>query len=198
VNYLRLSIFPDGGVARLRVYGAVEPHWGQPELDEEARREVPPGLVDLAAAKNGGRTLACSDAHFGAMHGLIMPGRSTHMGAGWETRRARQPGHERDFMIVKLAAAGRSRVVELDTQHFFGNFPDSASVEGIDRPEASITELIATTDWQPLLSRTKLAANTRHFLRPDAAGTARTTHVKLSIFPDGGVSRFRLWGEPDV
>lgn len=198
VNYVRLSIFPDGGVARLRVYGIVEPQFGPPELDEEARRAVPPGLVDLAAAKNGGRTLACSDAHFGAMHGLIMPGRSTHMGAGWETRRARSPAHERDFMIVKLAASGRPRLIELDTQHFFGNFPESASVDALDRPDTTVTELVAGSGFRPLVARAKLAANTRHFLPVDAGAPGRCSHVRLNVFPDGGVSRFRVWGEPDV
>jgi allantoicase len=196
VNYLRLSIFPDGGVARLRVFGTVEPQFGAPELDDDARREVPAGLVDLVAARNGGRALACSDAHFGAMNQLIMPGRATHMGAGWETRRARQPEHTRDFMLIKLAIPGRARVVELDTQHFFGNFPELACVEGLERPDASVSELVAATDWEPVLAQSKLTASTRHFLPAGAAAPARMSHVKLSIFPDGGVSRFRLWGEP--
>jgi allantoicase len=201
VSHVRLNIFPDGGVARLRVYGRVRPDWSRRDIDGRTRAElgaVPPSfassdLVDLAALRNGASTLACSDAFFGAMHQLILPGRAENMGGGWETRRKRQPGH--DWIIVKLAARGRPRLVEIDTSHFKGNYPDRCALDALDAPEgARITELIASESWTSWLDPQPLAADTRHFFRSFASDAA-ATHVRLSIFPDGGVSRLRVWGE---
>jgi allantoicase len=123
------------------------------------------------------------------MNNLLLPGRAADMGGGWETRRKRQPGY--DWLVVKLGARGVPEVVEVDTNHFKGNFPDRCSLEGIEAPSASITELIAERAWLPLLPETSLAAHTRHFF--DLKG-APVTHVRLNIFPDGGVSRLRVWG----
>jgi allantoicase len=189
VTHLRLNIFPDGGVARFRAYGRVAPDWSRRDSDEETAQRVPPELVDLAAVTSGGLALACSDAFFGPMNNLLLPGRSTDMSGGWETRRKRQPGH--DWILVKLGARGVPQLVEVDTNHFKGNFPDRCSLEGIDAASASITELIAERAWLPLLSETPLSAHTRHFF--DIQGGA-VTHLRLNIFPDGGVSRLRVWG----
>jgi len=196
VTHVRLRIFPDGGVARFRVFGHVEPRLSPSELDERQREEVPSGLVDLVALERGGRALACSDARFGGMHQLILPGRAANMGGGWETRRGRPPDHERDWILLELAARGRARVLEVDTAHFIGNFPESCSVEGVDWPGATASQLFRGARWEPLVERSKLCADTRHFFRgADVAGSP-ITHVRLTIYPDGGVSRFRLWGEP--
>src|SRR3954462_3244360 len=119
VTHLRLNIFPDGGVARLRVHGEVVPEW---RLIGGLGNEI-----DLAAAENGGDVLSCSDMFFGPKHNLIMPGRAHNMSDGWETRRRRGPGH--DWVIVQLAAEGAVRRIEIDTNHFKGNYPDTASVE---------------------------------------------------------------------
>jgi len=194
VSHVRLAVFPDGGVARLRVFGKVEPSFEQTEHDDVSAREVPSGLVDLGAVKNGGTALACSDARFGSMNQLLMPGRARTMGEGWETRRGRPPDHRHDWLIVELAARGTLRVVELDTNHYKGNFPEQAALEGIDAAGAGATELFVNPGWKPLLGRTKLGPDARHFLRLD--GAPPVTHVRLNIFPDGGVSRLRLWGEP--
>jgi allantoicase len=153
---------------------------------------VPAGLVDLAAVKNGGLALACSDAFFGPMNNLIMPGRAENMGGGWETRRRRGPGH--DWIVVCLGARGVPAVAEIDTAHFKGNYPDRCTLEAIDAPAgARITDLIASADWRPLLPEAKLGPDARHFL-PIGPSAAAATHVRLSIFPDGGVSRLRIWG----
>jgi allantoicase len=119
-THLRLRIFPDGGVARLRVYGEVVADWTR-----LARR----GDVDLAAVEHGGLVVACSDMFFGSRHNLIMPGDATHMGDGWETRRRRGPGH--DWTIVRLGAAGTIRRIEIDTRHFKGNAPGACSLEAL-------------------------------------------------------------------
>ncbi|HEY0082314.1 MAG TPA: allantoicase, partial [Pyrinomonadaceae bacterium] len=125
-THLRFKIYPDGGVARLRVYGVVGPDW--PRLGARG------GRVDLAAVETGGLVLACSDMFFGHRHNLIMPGRAANMSDGWETKRRRGPGY--DWAIIKLGARGQIHEVEVDTSHFKGNYPESCSLEGCDAPGA--------------------------------------------------------------
>ena len=174
VTHVRLNIFPDGGVARLRVHGDVVPDW-----------RLAGGLgneIDLAAAENGAQVLTCSDMFFGPKHNLIMPGRAHDMSDGWETKRRRGPGH--DWVIVRLATEGRVRRIEIDTNHFKGNYPDTASIEGSSDGET----------WTELLPRTKLQAHTRHFFIDELVSGAPFTHVRVNVFPDGGISRLRVWG----
>lgn len=194
ISHVRLNIFPDGGVARFRAYGRVHADWAAPQLDEATRAHVGPDLVDLAALTNGGLTLACSDAHFGPMNNLLLPGRASNMGGGWETRRNRGPGH--DWILIQLGARGRARVVEVDTNHFKGNFPDRFSLEAIDAPGARITDLIRSSGWASIEPETKLRADCRHFFQTPSAPIA--SHVRLNIFPDGGISRLRVWGRRDA
>ncbi len=118
-THLRFKIYPDGGVARLRVYGEVVPDWD--------RLKRSGSEIDLAAVENGGLVLSCSDMFFGHKHNLIMPGRAVNMSDGWETKRRRGPGH--DWVTIKLGKPGRIRSVEVDTSYFKGNFPDSCSLE---------------------------------------------------------------------
>jgi allantoicase len=195
VTHVRLSIFPDGGVARFRVFGCVA-GLSAPEHDEQSRVEVPPGLVDLAAVKSGGRALACSDSRFGGMQSLIMPGRARTMGEGWETRRARSPEHRSDWIVVALGARGTLAAVEVDTSHYKGNCPERCVLDGLDRPGLALHEVAAVTDYAPLLASTPLAPDTRHFFTRELLPHAPITHVRLSIFPDGGIGRLRLWGTP--
>ena len=146
--------------------GAFIRGWAAPELDDETRAHVAPELRDLAALANGGLTLACSDAFFGPMNNLLLPGRPTDMGGGWETRRRRGPGH--DWILVKLGARGAPAVVEVDTRHFKGNFPDRCSLEAIDAPAgARITDLVGSDAWRPLVPEAKLRADARHFFPVD-------------------------------
>ena len=193
VSHVRLNIFPDGGVARFRCYGRVSPSWKAPSLDAETRAQVPAGSYDLAALENGARALACSDAHFGGMNNLLLPGPAENMGSGWETRRRRGPGD--DWILIQLAARGTVRVIEVDTRHFKGNFPDRCSIEGIDAAGVRPTDLVARTDYRPLVPETKLSADQRHFFVLESAARAPLTHLRLRIFPDGGVSRLRCWGD---
>ncbi len=193
VSHLRLNIFPDGGVARFRAYGKVAAHWRAPTLDSETAAHVAGGSFDLAALESGALALACSDAHFGGMNNLLLPGRAANMGSGWETRRRRGPGH--DFIVIQLGARGLPRVVEVDTNHFKGNFPERCAIEGIDAEGARPSDLVASEAWLPLLPETRLSADTRHFFARELSIQAPITHVRLRIFPDGGVSRLRVWGE---
>ena len=184
VTHLRLKIYPDGGVARLRVYGEVVPDW------EQLKRG---GYIDLAAAENGALVLSCSDMFFGHRHNLIMPGRAANMSDGWETKRRRGPGH--DWSIIKLARPGEIKRVEVDTSHFKGNFPESCLLEACNLPDASIDTLTnLSTAWSSLLQRTKLQAHTRHYFDQELADTGVASHLRFNIFPDGGVSRLRVYG----
>ena len=178
VTHLRLNIVPDGGVARLRVHGEVVPDEGVFKAGQE---------VDLAALKNGGFVVSCSDMHYGNRQNLILPGRSTHMGDGWETKRRRGPGH--DWAIVRLARRGVVERVELDTDHFKGNAPGKCMLEYAD---AGAPFDARTARWKVLVSEAPLEAHQQHCwdnLSPKAA-----THVRLNIYPDGGVARLRLYG----
>ena len=185
LTHLRFKIFPDGGVARLRVYGVVSPDW------ERLKRSG--GNVDLAAVENGALVISCSDMFFGHRHNLIMPGRAANMSDGWETKRRRGPGH--DWAIIKLGRPGLIHSVEVDTSHFKGNFPESCSLETCNARGASedrLTDL--STPWASLLPRTKLQAHTRHYFDQELLDTGVTTHLRFNIFPDGGVSRLRVYG----
>jgi allantoicase len=195
VSHVRLNIFPDGGVARFRVYGSVMPDFSRREVDAETGPQLEPAWVDLAAVKSGGRALACSDAFFGPMNNLLLPGRAANMGGGWETRRRRGEGH--DFLWIALGARGIPRLVEVDTNHFKGNYPDRCSLDAVDHAEVSIPELMfGAPEVAALLPEQKLSAHTRHFFRVEEAAARPFTHVRLNIFPDGGVSRLRIWGTP--
>ena len=181
VTHLRLNIYPDGGVARLRVYGEPAPAVG-----------LGPGSeADLAALENGGLVVGCSDMFFGNRHHLIYPGRSTHMGDGWETRRRRGPGH--DWILVRLAARGVIGRIEVDTDHFKGNAPESCSLEICDAAGVAPERLAAdAVRWSALLPRTPLEPDARYAVEVSSAGPA--THARLAIYPDGGIARLRLFG----
>ena len=184
VTHLRFNIYPDGGVARLRVYGEVVPDW--PSL-------ITRGLVDLAAAENGGLVLACSDMFFGHRHNLIMPGRAMNMSDGWETKRRRGPGH--DWAIIKLGRAGQLHQIEVDTTHFKGNFPESCSLDACNEPELTVDQLTdLSVAWKNVLPRTKLQAHARHLFTEELVDSGKVTHLRFNIFPDGGVSRLRVYG----
>jgi allantoicase len=193
-THVRLSIFPDGGVARLRVYGEVRPTWEPPVLDDETKARVTDGERDLTALLCGGKALACSDAFFGPMDNLLLPGRAANMGGGWETRRKRAPGH--DWILVRLGAPGSVSVVEVDTNHFKGNYPDRCALRGIHAPAARITDLIdPRAEWVTIFGERELEAHTRHFFDGAALQSRGPfTHVRLDVYPDGGVSRLRVWG----
>ncbi len=181
VTHVRLRIYPDGGVARLRVYG--EPH-----IDEAALE----GNVDLAALTNGARAIACSDMFFGNLEQLILPGRPENMGGGWETRRRRGPGH--DWAIVKLAKRGFLERIEVDTCHFKGNFPERCSLDACVAPAEPIDTLNwHLAHWVNVLGERKLAADTIHTF-DDLLVRGSWDYVRLNIYPDGGVARLRCWG----
>ena len=181
VTHLRLKIYPDGGVARLRVYGVVVPDW-----DALKKRE---SEIDLAAVEHGGSVLEASDMFFGHKHNLIMPGRAQDMSDGWETKRRRGAGY--DWCVIKLGAAGNIKRVEVDTSHFKGNYPEGCSIE-VCRAEGDAS--LDSVNWQELLPDKKLQAHTRHIFVDELKDCGTATHARFNIYPDGGVSRLRLYG----
>lgn len=185
-NWLRLHIYPDGGIARLRVYGQMCRQWTLDDCNSEH---------DLAAIENGGRTLACNDMHFGAMENLIAPGRGINMGDGWETRRRREPGN--DWLILALGHAGIISRVQVDTAWFKGNYPARCSLEGVMAATCPDTEAaMQQLPWQLLLPEQDLGPDTVHEFAKQIDAHQAINLVRLNIFPDGGVSRLRLFGQP--
>lgn len=185
-TYVKLRIYPDGGVARLRVAGTVAPEpqtfWGQ-------------GSVDLVAIENGGREVAVSDQFFGPPSNLTLPGRGTNMGDGWETKRRRTKGS--DWCVLQLGRRGVIDRVQLDTHFFKGNAPQSVRILALDGTGKSKEELAALyqTDagWTPLVDLHPLVQHRRHDIEPLLPVAA--THVRVHIYPHGGVNRMRLYGQ---
>ncbi len=186
-THLRLNIHPDGGVARFRVHG-----YAAPDLDKlRAATED----INLLAAENGARPISCSDEFFSSPRNLLMPGRAKNMGDGWETKRRRGPGH--DWAILALGVRGVANALLIDTNHFKGNYPDSFSLEACDCP--SLDPHAPPPDdaqWRTLIEQTKLNAHEEHRFESLDNAAEPMTHVRLNIYPDGGVSRLRLYGKP--
>ena len=182
-DHVRLNIFPDGGVARLRLFGA-----GLPDWDEFAG---PGDRVDVAAAANGGLALAASDMFFGSRNNLILPGRPANMGGGWETKRRRGPGY--DWIIVRLGRPAIIHEIQVDTEHYKGNYPESCSIDACP-PAIVFTEDLVTGEvpWQEILPRTALTADATHTF-PIEGQAGPTHYVRLNIYPDGGISRLRVF-----
>ncbi len=180
-THVRLHIYPDGGIARLRIFGEIRPDFS--DVD---------GYVDLAAMEHGGRAIAASDEHYGSIHNLTAPGRGMNMGDGWETARRRGPGN--DWVIIALGQPGVIERAEIDTAHFKGNYPDRVSLEaGLFRnDEEAIDEAQV---WQTLLPEAKLKMDQQHYFDDVLQPVGEVSHVRVSIYPDGGISRVRLFGQ---
>eukprot|EP00968_Pinguiococcus_pyrenoidosus_P024380 scaffold4635_cov267-Pinguiococcus_pyrenoidosus.AAC.3 len=203
-THIRVNIYPDGGVARLRCLGLVSRKWTALDYAEGA------ALVDLLAVENGGAAISCSNQHYGHPKNLIRPGRGIHMGDGWETARkagrpavlqvgddglVKAPGS--DWAVLRLGTVGQISVLVIDTNHFKGNFPESCEVLGCYAPYATPKVFESGgrgMHWLPVLERTKLRPNSQHrFAVPLAE---KVTHVKITMYPDGGIMRVRALGRP--
>jgi allantoicase len=184
VTHVRLHIFPDGGVARLRVWGRVAKDWSA--VDAHAP-------IDLLAMENGGRGIIANDEHYGCIENLTAPGRGVNMGDGWETRRRREPGH--DWAVLELGAPGWVEEVVVDTAHFKGNYPDRCFLQAAPAAAGSPGEIGSQSEgWPLLLPEAKLEADKVHVFRDGLADLGPIRFVRLNIVPDGGVSRLRLVG----
>ncbi len=181
-TFVRLNIYPDGGIARLRVYG--EPD----QVDTLARPEQ---WVELVSSEVGGQAIACNNQHFGAMSKLLSIAPVANMGDGWETRRRRQPGN--DWVILKLGRKGRIGRVEVDTAFFRGNYPASCSLKGACPGPA--TDIVRdSSGWPEILPRVALGPDQLHIFETQLRDVGNVSHVRLDIYPDGGIARLRLFG----
>jgi len=181
-THVRLNMYPDGGIARFRLFGHAVPVF--PE-DVNA-------IFDLAAAVNGGVAVSCSDQHFGTKDNLLLPGRGKDMGDGWETARSRGKDHV-DWTIVRLGAKGKVEKVVVDTAHFRGNFPQRVRVQGLQwtgEGEPGSAE----EGWVDLIAELKCEPDKEHEVECEVKEKA-FTHAKLIIIPDGGVKRLRIFGK---
>ncbi|MBK7735968.1 MAG: allantoicase [Chitinophagaceae bacterium] len=183
-THLRLHIYPDGGVARFRVYGNVFIDWSKVAENEE---------IDLASVLWGASPLACNDMFFSSMENLLLPGKGINMGDGWETKRNRT-ANNKDWVIIKLGIPGVIDKIVVDTAHFKGNYPDCCTLEACNcHNDKDVLE--DKVNWVTILPSQKLEADAEHTLEKEIAQNPVCTHVRLNIFPDGGVSRLRLWGK---
>jgi allantoicase len=185
-THLRLRIYPDGGVARLRVHGEAVPDG----------KRISRAEIDLAAVENGGRVVLSSDQFYGAPRNLLMPYAAKNMADGWETKRRRGPGH--DWVVLKLGVPGTIQRIEVNTAHYKGNFPDSCSLEVCNAKNATVdATTIDSLSWCELLQKTKLKPNHRHVFNEFSTKNV-ATHARFHIYPDGGISRLRLFGRAEI
>ena len=186
ITHIRLNIFPDGGVARLRVYGTVYKDWDAADKSQ---------TIDLLALENGGRGIVANNEHFGVLSNIMAPGKGINMGDGWETRRRREPGN--DWAIVALGCPGEISSIMVDTAYFKGNFPSGISLQAALVDGGTDDSLpVQSQFWYDLLPKQSLTADAEHEFNTEVANLGPISHVRINIYPDGGISRLRLFGKP--
>ena len=166
-THVRLTMHPDGGIARFRVHGEPVP---DPRLLT--------GTFDVAAQEYGGAVLDCSNLFYSAPANLLLPGPARTMGEGWETARRRDDGN--DWVLVHLAGETRLRDIVFDTSHFLGNAPGAVEI----------------TDGAggPVVPRRAVQPDTPHRFRI-ARDAPPVTQLRVDIHPDGGFARLRVHGD---
>ena len=184
-NFIRLNIFPDGGVARLKLLGSID-------LSIE---KIPKKIFDLGSVLNGSKIIACSDEHFGRAENLLIPGKSKNMGNGWETKRRREIGF--DWVIIQLGRVGKISSFEINTHFFKGNYPSHFSIQASPKLNYDSIQKVVTLSktWQYLIKDTKLKPNSSLLIKNKLIQNRDINIIKLNIFPDGGISRFRIYGK---
>jgi allantoicase len=185
-SFIRLNIYPDGGIARLKVYGEPSKSAGTADRDQ---------WVDLVSSDAGGVALECNNMHFGDMANLLSNRPVANMGDGWETRRRRHPGN--DWVILKLGQKGKICRIEVDTSFFRGNYPARCSLRG-GNPGVNADLAIDSVNWDVILPQVTLGPDQVHIFENQLNDIDSVSHVRLDIFPDGGVARLRLSGLPLV
>ena len=183
-NYIRLNIFPDGGVARLRLYGKIEME----------KNNFNNKNINLTSVLNGASIVGCNNEHFGRAENIISPGKGKNMGDGWETRRSR--GKNFDWLIIKFGKPGSIKKLEIDTHHFKGNYPDTCSIQTANISKNLSNKLIANNskNWKFILNKSKLSANKKHVFKKFLIKRNKENYLKINIHPDGGISRIRAFG----
>ena len=185
-THIKLNIYPDGGVARIRIYGSIE-----------ILKNFTGKVLNLTSVLHGATPIACNNEHFGRAENILAPGMGKNMGDGWETRRSR--GKNFDWLIIKCATAGKINKIQIDTHHFKGNYPDKCSIQAafIDKKISSRTIVNNSKKWKLLLNKVKLYAHKKHNFKNNLMKSKKINYIKINVFPDGGISRIRVFGKTE-
>ena len=184
-THIKLNIFPDGGVARLRLYGNI--------LKEN--NNLKNKKINLAALLNGASIIACNNEHFGKAENILAPGKAKNMGDGWETRRRRDKGF--DWLILNSIKGKKIDKIEISTHHFKGNYPSHCSLQAAYIPNKKSSSIIvkSSNKWKFLLKKVNLSANKTHKFNNKLMKNDKINYIRINIFPDGGISRFKIFGQ---
>ena len=184
-THIKLNIFPDGGVARLRLYGNIS----------KEKNDFGNKTINLASLLDGASVIACNNEHFGKAENILAPGKAKNMGDGWETRRRRDKGF--DWLILNSIDGEKINKIEISTHHFKGNFPSHCSLQAAYIPTKKSSSSIVknSNKWKTLMKKTSLKANKTHVFKNKLMKKDKINFIKINIFPDGGISRFRIFGK---
>ena len=184
-NFIKLNIFPDGGVARLKLIGKIDLE----KINLKGKN------VNLSLILNGSTIVSCNNEHFGKAENVLSPGVGINMGDGWETRRSR--GKNFDWIIIKFGKHGIINKLEIDTHHFKGNYPDTFTAQSalVSNKVNSKKMVKNSKKWKLLLGKTKLKPNKKHSFKSKTFKKNKVNYLRINIFPDGGISRIRAFGQ---
>jgi len=185
VTHLKVTLYPDGGIARLRAYGSV---WS-----DETKYEITG--TNVISKESGARALFANDEHFGCLSNILEEHTPLSMADGWETRRRRKPGN--DWGVIALSKPAKVHEIIVDTSFFKGNFPDTFSISSANILNPDVDTLIEDSKtWSKIIDRKKLGMNKIHiFKKEDLLNEQEFTHIRIDIFPDGGIARLKLLGD---
>jgi allantoicase len=185
-THIKLNIYPDGGIARIRIYGSMK-----------IKKNFGKKTLNLTSVLNGATPIACNNEHFGRAENILAPGTGKNMGDGWETRRSR--GKNFDWLIIKCATAGKINKIQIDTHHFKGNYPDKCSLQAayLNTKISNKNIVNKSKKWKLLLNKAKLNANKIHNFQNKLMKNKKVNYIKINIFPDGGISRIRAFGKSE-
>ena len=182
-THVKLNIYPDGGVARIRIYGSMQ-----------IKKKFAKKIINLTSVLNGATPIACNNEHFGRAENILAPGTGKNMGDGWETRRSR--GKNFDWLILKCAAPGKINKIQIDTHHFKGNYPDKCSLQAayLNHKISDKNIVHRSKKWKLLLNKAKLHAHKKHNFQNKLMKNKKINYIRINIFPDGGISRIKAFG----
>jgi len=151
--------------------------------------------INLTSVLNGATPIACNNEHFGRAENILAPGKGKNMGDGWETRRSR--GKNFDWLILKCATAGKINKIQIDTHHFKGNYPDKCSLQAayLNNKISDKNIVRRSANWKLLLNKVKLQAHKKHNFHNKLLKNKKVNYIRINIFPDGGISRIRVFGK---
>jgi len=183
-SHVKLNIFPDGGIARIRLYGSIS-----------INNKLSNKKINLTSILNGASVVACNNEHFGKTENILAPGKAKNMGDGWETRRRRDKGF--DWVILNTISGKEIKDIEVSTHHFKGNYPSFCTVQAayLSGKISSKKIVKQSKKWKLLLNKSYLSANKSHKFKNKLMKNNKVNYIKINIFPDGGISRFRMYGK---